>query len=60
MEKTAMYNGKKAYVVYVARNIEYALISHNEDKSRAFKVNLTDLTDLNFVPKKQEENGVPE
>jgi hypothetical protein len=59
MDKKAKYREHPVYVVFVSRDITYALISHNQDKSRAFKVDLKDLTDLNFVPKKQEEDGLP-
>lgn len=40
----ADYKGKKVNVTYVANDKSYALISYNEDKSKQFKVDISDLT----------------
>lgn len=46
--KTATYQTKKVYVQYVAENAMFMLISYSEDGSKAFKVDASELTDLNF------------
>lgn len=40
----ADYKGKKVNVTYVANDKSYALISYNEDKSKQFKVDISELT----------------
>ena len=43
MEKTANYNNKTVYIVYVEEKQRYALVSNNPDKSKAYKVNMSEL-----------------
>ena len=44
MEKTANYNGKTVYIVYIEEKQRFALVSDNRDKSKAYKVDAIDLT----------------
>ena len=43
MEKTAKYNDKTVYIVYIEAQQRYALVSDNSDKSKAYKVDMVDL-----------------
>ncbi len=52
MEKTANYNNKKVYIVYVEEKQRYALVSDNPDKSKAYKVDMVDLQ--GFSPVKRD------
>jgi len=52
MEKTANYNGKTVYIVYIEEKQRYALVSDNADKSKAYKVDMIDLQ--GFSPVKRD------
>jgi hypothetical protein len=43
MEKTANYNGKTVYIVYIEEKQRFALVSDNRDKSKAYKVDVANL-----------------
>lgn len=42
----ARYKDLRVIVVHVFRNKQVAIISYNEDKSRAFSVDIQELTDI--------------
>lgn len=45
----AKYNNKTVYIKHVSNNDEYALVTYNKSKPIGlFKVNLSDLTDVNI------------
>jgi hypothetical protein len=45
----AKYNNKTVYIKHVSNNDEYALVTYNKSKlTDLFKVNLSDLTDVNI------------
>lgn len=50
-KKTAKYKGKLVYVLYITENGAYALVSYNEDGTKAFKADVLYLTDLSFTIK---------
>jgi hypothetical protein len=43
MEKTADYNGKTVYIVHIEEKQRFALVSDNPDKSKAYKVDMSEL-----------------
>lgn len=43
---TAVYNGKTIYISYLSLDQTYVLASHYEGISKTFKVNISELTDL--------------
>lgn len=43
MEKTVSYNGKRVYVVYIEQQQRYALVSDTPDKTKAYKVDMSEL-----------------
>lgn len=55
--KTAVFKEKKVYVSYVMESGLYALISYNPDFSAMFKVDVSELTELNFTIEKKKKEG---
>jgi hypothetical protein len=52
--RTAKYQEKKIYISHIDEAQTYALASYHEDLTQCFKVNLSDLTDMDFkLPPKE-------
>ena len=44
---TAIYNSKTVYLSYISIDQSYVLASHYEDSNKTFKINVSELTEIN-------------